>query len=95
MVAHTRTQGSPGTLRALNRPQPVWVEENPNGQPLSVRLGRHWIAMAKVADTWRIDDEWWRERPVSRMYHRVALKDGTMLGLFKDLETGRWCRQRV
>jgi hypothetical protein len=46
-----------------------------------------------VQDTWRIDDEWWRERPVSRVYRRLALEDGRVVTVYEDLVSGRWAMQ--
>ena len=54
-----------------------------------------WHQVLEVLDSWRIDDEWWRKQPVSRLYYRVVLEDGTMTGLFKDLVSGDWYSQRV
>ncbi len=54
-----------------------------------------WRKVLEVLDTWRIDDEWWRKQPVSRLYYRVILEDGTMTGLFKDLINDQWYQQRV
>ena len=54
-----------------------------------------WRQVSEVLDTWRIDDEWWRKRPVSRLYYRVILEDGTVTSLFKDLSSGRWRQQQV
>jgi len=44
-------------------------------------------------DTWRIDDEWWREKPVSRLYHSVLLDDGRTVTIFHDLVADRWYGQ--
>jgi hypothetical protein len=49
--------------------------------------------VARTADRWRIDDEWWRERPLSRTYYRVLLEDGQPLTLFRDDVTGQWYEQ--
>ena len=54
-----------------------------------------WRQVLEVLDSWRIDDEWWRKEPVSRLYYRVLLEDGTMTGLFKDLVSSDWYSQRV
>ncbi len=54
-----------------------------------------WREVPEILDSWRIDDEWWRKQPVSRLYYRVLLEDGTVVGLFKDLVSGEWYRQRV
>jgi hypothetical protein len=47
-----------------------------------------------VEDHWRIDDEWWRDQHLSRMYYQVALEDGRRLTLFGDLVGERWYEQR-
>ena len=60
-----------------------------------VRIKRRRREVTEVLGSWRIDDEWWRKQPVSRMYYRVVLEDGTMTGLFKDLVNGEWYQQRV
>ena len=54
------------------------------------RTKGRWRKVLEILDTWRIDDEWWRKQPVSRLYYRVVLEDGTMAGLFKDLIGGQW-----
>jgi hypothetical protein len=47
-----------------------------------------------IQDCWRIDDEWWREHPVSRLYYKLVLDDGTLLTIYHDLLTGLWFEQR-
>ena len=49
--------------------------------------------MEAVLDTWRIDDEWWRQRPVSRLYYRLALEDERTVTVYRDLASGRWAKQ--
>jgi len=51
------------------------------------------IAVESVVETWRIDDEWWREKVVSRQYWRVVLQDGRVVDIYRDLITGKWWRQ--
>jgi hypothetical protein len=46
-----------------------------------------------VEDIWRIDDEWWREEAVSRMYYRCAVDGGMSVTVFHDLINGKWYRQ--
>ena len=46
-----------------------------------------------MLETWRIDDEWWRERAVSRVYFSVLLEDGRTVTVYQDLISGRWARQ--
>jgi hypothetical protein len=55
--------------------------------------------VASVQDRWRLDDEWWRERPISRLYHALVLEDGTLLTVYHDLshdeeEGPAWFEQR-
>jgi len=94
VVAHTRTPTRPHRLRPLREPRPVAVEADGEGRPVAVRLrpGEQ-LRVAEVQDVWRIDDEWWRERPVSRLYWRLALEDGQAVTLYQDLVSGRWAKQ--
>ncbi len=63
------------------------------GRPCAVWLsGRRW-AVEVVLETWRIDDEWWRERPVSRIYLRLLLEGGRTVTVFRDPAGGRWAMQ--
>lgn len=94
MVSHPRKADGHGRIRPLNRPRPVRVEADAEGRPLAVTLRGQRLRVLQVQDTWRIDDEWWRERPVNRVYYRVALKDGRVVTVYKDLVSGRWARQR-
>jgi len=45
-----------------------------------------------ILETWRIDDEWWRQ-PIARAYMEVMLEGGKRLVLFQDLITGEWFSQ--
>jgi len=50
------------------------------------------IAIQTVLESWRIDDEWWRQ-PISRCYHAVLLDGGKRVVLFEDIVTGEWFAQ--
>lgn len=93
MVADTGAPGGAGRLRPLNRPQPVKVETDEGGLPVAVHIPDRRRAVESVLETWRIDDEWWRERPVSRVYRRVLLEDGRVVTVYRDLVSKRWFRQ--
>jgi hypothetical protein len=71
----------------------VIVEEDENGMPVAVAISRRRLAIEERVETWRIDDEWWRPRPVSRLYWRVVTEDGRTLDLYHDLAAGGWFRQ--
>ena len=79
--------------RPLNRPRPLRVEAGEDGRPIAVWLsGRRHIVEA-VLERWRIDDEWWREMPVSRTYYLLLLEDGRTATVYHDLISGRWAKQ--
>ena len=52
-------------------------------------------AVAAVQDRWRLDDEWWRERPISRLYHALVLDDGSLIVVYRDLLVEEWYMQRT
>jgi hypothetical protein len=81
-----------GTYRPVNKPVPLKVEEDADELPKAVR-GKRWQVVASIEDRWRIDDEWWRTEPLSRLYYSVCLASGQRLVLYKDLITGGWYRQ--
>jgi hypothetical protein len=58
------------------------------GRPDGQTVGR----IESVNETWRIDDEWWRQT-ISRLYMEVMLEGGKRTVLFKDLITGEWFAQ--
>lgn len=77
------------SLRPLNQPRSINVEADANGTPLTVERR----SVEAVLETWRIDDEWWRSRPVSRAYWRLLLEDGRTLDVYRDRVRDRWYRQ--
>lgn len=65
-------------------------------QPVAVRRAA-WPkprAVIRVQDCWRIDDEWWREHPISRLYFVLLLDGDTLLTVYHDLTTDSWYEQR-
>jgi hypothetical protein len=72
----------------------VTVDVDTSGAPAAVgRLGG--LAVGKIEsinETWRIDDEWWRQT-ISRAYFEVMLEGGKRVILFQDLTTGSWFMQ--
>ena len=108
-IGYATTGGSTSSPRADTTPVRQFgqlsagselVEESPyfeSSETAGLRTGLskgRWRKILEVLDTWRIEDEWWRKQPVSRLYYRVVLEDGTMVGLFKDLVSGDWYSQR-
>ena len=92
MVADTGKTLRTDTAKPVNLPEPLAVEENVDGLPAFVKLKRRQKIIA-VEDCWRIDDEWWRSEPVSRLYYAVILASGQRLILSKNLIANCWYRQ--
>ncbi len=93
MVTAAGATARAGASRPLNLPRPVKVIEAPQGWPREVYLRHTPTGVASVEDRWRIDDEWWREGPISRMYFECILENGRLITVFQDLVTGVWYRQ--
>jgi len=95
MVAPARAPLRTDRLRAVNEPRQVTVEVDGTGAPVAVgRLGG--LADGRIEsinETWRIDDEWWRQI-ISRLYYEVMLEGGKRVVLFLDLITGSWYLQQ-
>ena len=93
MVAYTRATGGPGRIRPLNRPRPLRVEADDDDRPVAIHLTNGYFTVEEVLETWRIDDEWWRKRTVSRRYFSLALADGRTITVFQDAMNGHWAMQ--
>jgi hypothetical protein len=76
-------------LRALNVPQRVEVELDASGSP--ARIGS--VTIDAVRESWRIDDEWWRE-PITRSYYEVLLDGGGRVVIFLDHAKQEWWMQQ-
>lgn len=95
MVSHSRAPLGARSVRPLNVPLPIRVDTDAAGQPRAVRKAR-WSgsrAVANIQDRWRIDDEWWRDHPVSRLYYTLLLENETLLTVYHDLVSDRWFEQ--
>jgi hypothetical protein len=92
MVEDTGKALRADTYRPVNVPESIKVAEDASGLPAAVG-GRRRQAVIAIDDRWRIDDEWWRAGPVSRLYYNVLLASGQRLVLYKDLATGDWYEQ--
>ncbi|MGH9063712.1 MAG: hypothetical protein ACRDZQ_02470 [Acidimicrobiales bacterium] len=74
---------------------PVEVEPDSAGRPAAVTAqGRRQRAVVGIQETWRVDEGWWRPRPLSRLYVRLTLDDGQRLTVYQDLVEGGWWAQR-
>ena len=80
-------------ITSLHTPRRVRVEPGCSGDPLAVDLSGRRLIVEAVLERWRIDDEWWRDRSISRLYYRLLLEDGRTVDVYQALRTGRWFRQ--
>jgi hypothetical protein len=85
MVAPARAPLRTDRLRAVNAPQSATVECDDQQRP----VGLGGVAIEAIIESWRIDDEWWRQ-PIARCYHAVLLAGGKRVVLFEDIVTGEW-----
>ncbi len=92
MVQNTRKTPRTDTIKPVNLPEPVCVEEDPDGIPVALKTTRRQAIIA-IEDRWRIDDEWWRSEAVSRFYYAVILASGQRQVLSKNLVDNCWYRQ--
>ncbi len=92
MVQDTGKTLRTDSLKPVNAPEPLKVEEDSRGLPVTIILKLK-QAVAAIEDCWRIDDEWWRGEPLSRLYFSVLLDSGQRLVLYKDLMQNCWYRQ--
>ncbi len=81
-------------LRPLARPQRLRVETDGRGYPCAAQFEGAMRAVTAVQDRWRIDDEWWREQPVSRLYYELRLEGDRVVTVYRDLAGGGWWLQR-
>ena len=99
-----RMRNGSDRLRAVNVPQPAVVELDACGSPTKIEMRsaecgvrsideREPVTIEAVRETWRIDDEWWRE-PVRRKYFEVLVEGGGRVVLFVDLVTLEWFVQK-
>ena len=95
MVPNPRETPGTSPLRPLNAPVPVKVEEDKTRRPTILTLRGRKLKVSSVDDLWEIDDEWWREVPIARMYCQVTTEDGRHITLFRDLAGGGWYWQRA
>jgi hypothetical protein len=86
---------SGASLRRLNAPTKTTVGVGADGAPASVVVGRRTRRVASVHEHWRIDEGWWWEHRVSRLYWRLVLDDGRLLTVYRDLVEGTWWTQRA
>jgi hypothetical protein len=78
--------------RPIYWPQPVEVEEDPDGEPAAVES----IGVDAVREEWLVEDRWWTPKPLRRRYFELVLADGRNVVVFQEpAGEGRWFLQRA
>ena len=52
------------------------------------------LKVTSINDLWQVNDEWWRERPISRRYYQITTQNDRRLTIFQDDLNGSWYWQR-
>jgi hypothetical protein len=79
-------------FKQINTPVFLHVAQDNKGKPTAIKF-KEWEKIITIADRWRIDDEWWRREPISRMYYKVDLESGRRVVIFRDLTDKKWYKQ--
>jgi hypothetical protein len=78
---------------SLHTPRRINVVSHESGTPVAVDISGRRLDIEEILECWRIDDEWWRERLIARLYYRLLLDDGRTIDVYQAVRTGRWFRQ--
>lgn len=81
------------SLIQLNPPVPLAVEETERQRPLAIMLKGRMVKVATIVDMWVIEEEWWREKPIERIYYQVVTEDERQVTIFRDMVDNGWYRQ--
>ena len=81
----------------MERPVSVTLPPARSSRPVRSRRlaqeGRS-LAVTAINDLWQVDDEWWRERPISRRYYQITTQDERRLTIFRDQLNAQWYWQK-
>jgi hypothetical protein len=93
MVHNSGANAGADSVRPVNLPIPVDVRESAHQTPRAIQIKGRWVKVAAIVDVCSLDEEWWRDRPIVRMYYRVILEDERPLTVFRDMLDGAWYQQ--
>ena len=93
MVSNTGKKTGFSASRPLNVPKAIQMIRSPENLPHQIGREPHIFLVKQIQDKWRIDDEWWREESISRMYYQCLLGNSEIAVVFQDLLTNKWYQQ--
>ena len=81
---------------APTRPIEV-VAAAPDGAPRAIRWRGRTERVARVEESWRLEEGWWRGAPEAtrRRYYRLATRSGLWCVVYRDLGSGRWFLEEI
>ena len=88
---------------SAGRPAAVDIPLTINSRPtFSRRLAQQQLSSSKLVaqkitainDLWQVNDEWWREYPISRRYYQITTQNDRRLTIFQDGMNGNWYWQK-
>ena len=65
---------------------------NEENLPVAITFDGQGKKVEEIGETWRIDDEWWRDQ-IARRYVEVMLVGGGHVVVYEDLTGGGWYMQ--
>jgi hypothetical protein len=65
---------------------------NKENLPVTITFHDKGKKVEEIGETWRIDDEWWRDQ-IARRYVEVMLVGGGHVVVYEDLISGGWFMQ--
>lgn len=71
-------------LRYLTEPQPIEVETDDADVPIAVTINARRHPVDCIREEWLIQDQWWTEEPMARLYRSLTLKSGRCLEVFRE-----------
>jgi len=93
MVKNSRKKIRSCAIHLLNKPISIYVEEDNLSSPTSIFININKFTITSIQDFWRVDDEWWRDECISRIYYKCLLENGLQITIFRDIQTSIWYKQ--
>lgn len=84
------------TVRRLNEPVAATVRLDEQRRPRFVQWNQRGYPQPKqgsveqVLDSWYVDEGWWTDTPVRRMYYECQLSEGARVIAVYDLAEATW-----
>jgi hypothetical protein len=72
----------------------IHVEMGDTGTPVRFAWEGQYHDVDSVANHWRIDEDWWRQR-IWREYYKLTTHSGLLVLVYCNLVNGEWFLQRL